>query len=62
MSHSQIVIFDEMVFKTNIIGASSSLTDCQDEKAISFIQAEKLYYENVLVDSSQLQKQIGNVL
>ena len=60
MSHSQIVIFDEMVFNIKVIEASS-LTDCQDEKAISFIQAEKLYYENVLVDSSQLQKQIGNV-
>ena len=30
-----------------------------DEKAISFVQAEKLYYESVLVDSSEIQKQIG---
>ena len=51
----------EWFFKANSI-EGSSLTDSQDEKAISFIQAEKLYYENVLVDSSQLQKQIGNVL
>ncbi|KAL4238597.1 hypothetical protein ACF0H5_003304 [Mactra antiquata] len=28
------------------------------EKAISFIQAEKLYYESVLVDDSELQKHI----
>lgn len=31
------------------------------DKAISFIQAEKLYYESVLVDSTQLQKQIDEL-
>lgn len=31
------------------------------DKAISFIQAEKLYYETVLVDSSQLQRQIDEI-
>lgn len=35
----------------------------QDEydKAISFIQAEKLYYESVLIDDSELQKRIDEV-
>jgi len=35
------------------------LTLLLDDKAISFIQAEKLYYESVLIDDSELQKHIG---
>ncbi|XP_053373175.1 uncharacterized protein LOC123530583 [Mercenaria mercenaria] len=31
------------------------------EKAVSFIQAEKLYYESVLIDDSELQKHIDEV-
>lgn len=31
------------------------------EKAVSFIQAEKLYYESVLIDDTELQKHIDDV-
>jgi len=30
-----------------------------DEKAISFIQAEKMYYETVLIDDAELEKHLG---
>lgn len=39
-----------------------TLTGTSDDKAISFIQAEKLYYESVLIDDTELQKHIGNCL
>ena len=32
-----------------------------DEKAIHFIQAEKIYYESALIDTTDIQKKLGMV-
>ena len=39
----------------------SSLNAVKDEKAIQFIQAEKMYYETALIDTSLLQKKVGKL-
>lgn len=33
----------------------------QVEKAIHFIQAEKLYYENALINTEEIKKKLGNL-
>lgn len=36
-----------------------SLTIHSDEKAVYFIQAEKMYYETALIDILQFQQEVG---
>jgi len=32
----------------------------EDEKAIQFLKAEKIYYETALIDTQRMQEKIGN--
>lgn len=34
----------------------------EDEKAIQFLKAEKIYYETALIDTKEMQTKLGKIL